>query len=86
MAISTQSTDLLRYFSEYSKFFLEIDIQEQGVGGSYCDYIANLSYSLAEVELERELSLAKTKIAWSGGNPSPQFFPLKTSLTMTDRI
>ena len=29
MAISTQSTDLLRYFSEYSKFFLEIDIQEQ---------------------------------------------------------
>ena len=43
MAISTQSTDLLRYFSEYSKFFLEIDIQEQGVGGSYCDYIANLS-------------------------------------------
>ena len=31
MAISTQSTDLLRYFSEYSKFFLEIDIQELDV-------------------------------------------------------
>ena len=25
-----QSTDLLRYFSEYSKFFLDIDIQEPG--------------------------------------------------------